>query len=331
MELSADGSAYASAPASSAAPSIVTNRAFISGSGHGRDGVEHGATAADWKNATGAPPHVRGRAVSREVGAARGVLRPAQADGVFHHARLAPSAMLEPLVQHYWSVRWDLGDGAPQVRETLPHPNVHLVVERGGSRIYGVHTGRFTTTLAGRGEVFGVKFRAGGFRGLLGAPVSTLRDRSMAPEAVFGAGAAALEAEILAQRDDAGRVAVAEDFLRRHAPSVDADGRYAASIVDGIAASPEIACLEDLLACWPASRRGLQRLFSDHVGVGPKWVIKRYRLHEALERIARAQTVDWAALALELGYYDQAHFIRDFKALVGRAPAEYRRASAPPR
>ena len=76
------------------------------------------------------------------------------------------------------------------------------------------------------------------------------------------------------------------------------------------------------------SARTLQRLFRRYVGVGPKWVLQRYRLHEAAERIADGYDGDWAALALDLGYFDQAHFIKDFKALVGCSPAEYAAACA---
>jgi AraC-like DNA-binding protein len=71
------------------------------------------------------------------------------------------------------------------------------------------------------------------------------------------------------------------------------------------------------------SLRQLQRLFSEYVGVTPKWVIHRYRLLEAAERIATGTVIHWADLAFELGYADQAHFIRDFKRLVGRSPAHY--------
>jgi AraC-like DNA-binding protein len=71
--------------------------------------------------------------------------------------------------------------------------------------------------------------------------------------------------------------------------------------------------------------RQLQRLFKEYVGVSPKWVIQRYRLLDAAERVAAGTIVNWADLALELGYADQAHFIRDFKGLVGRSPAEYAR------
>ncbi len=56
----------------------------------------------------------------------------------------------------------------------------------------------------------------------------------------------------------------------------------------------------------------------------PKWVIQRYRLFEAAEQLAAGHT-DGVRVAHELGYFDQAHFIRDFKALVGRSPLEFAR------
>ena len=71
--------------------------------------------------------------------------------------------------------------------------------------------------------------------------------------------------------------------------------------------------------------RQLQRLFREYVGVTPKWVIQRYRLIEAAERLAAGAVADFAGLALDLGYADQAHFIRDFKKIVGRAPAGFAR------
>ena len=75
------------------------------------------------------------------------------------------------------------------------------------------------------------------------------------------------------------------------------------------------------------NQRALQRLFQHYVGVGPKWVIKRYRMHEALAQL-QAGAPALARLAADLGYYDQAHFIKDFTALVGKPPGEYRRATA---
>jgi AraC-like DNA-binding protein len=72
--------------------------------------------------------------------------------------------------------------------------------------------------------------------------------------------------------------------------------------------------------------RRLQRLFTDHVGVGPKWVIRRYRLHEAAARAADGTGLDLVRLAADLGYSDQAHLTRDFTSIVGLPPARYARA-----
>jgi AraC-like DNA-binding protein len=74
--------------------------------------------------------------------------------------------------------------------------------------------------------------------------------------------------------------------------------------------------------------RTLQRLFNRYVGVSPKWVLRRYRLHEAAARLAEPPPGSWAQVAAELGYVDQAHFINDFTAAVGMTPAQYAAACA---
>lgn len=73
--------------------------------------------------------------------------------------------------------------------------------------------------------------------------------------------------------------------------------------------------------------RALQRRFTDHVGIGPKWVIRRYRLYEAMELAMRQEDPRWAELAADLGYADQAHLVRDFAVAVGTPPAAYARAA----
>lgn len=280
----------------------------------------------NWKNTTAASPGgPPGPQIDREAGNARGILRhPPPPGGDFHHARLAPAPWLADLVQHFWIVRWDLRGFPPQVRETLPHPNVHLTFVPGESRVYGVQTGRFTRVLEGHGGVFGVKFRPGGFRPFLQRPVSSLRDRTMAPRQLFHEAADAVEAEIsAASPDDAAMVAAAERFLEAHRPPVDPEVQRIAAIVDEIAEDRSLTRVEHILERHDLHVRTLQRLFNDYVGVSPKWVINRYRLHEAVERLAQDRPVDRAQLALDLGYFDQAHFIRDFKSVTGRTPSEY--------
>jgi AraC-like DNA-binding protein len=261
------------------------------------------------------------------VGEPRGVIRRDRGvpPAAHVHRRYGPRAELEPFVAHFWSVHWDLAALGPRVAETLSHPTVHVAVERDASRVVGVVRRRWTRRLEGKGSVFGIKFRPGGFYPYFAQPVARLTDRIVPIAAALGEAWAALESAVLARADDDERVAAAEAFLLARLPPRDEAAEASGRLVERIFADPTLCRVEQLAALSGESPRALQRRFARHVGVGPKWVIQRYRLHEALARIERGEALDWAGLALDLGYFDQAHFIRDFRALVGCAPGEYAR------
>lgn len=253
----------------------------------------------------------------------RGVLHAPAAQPGIGHWRYWPSADLAPFVEHYWTVEWDLA--GPLLRETLPHPAVHLLLELDQAQLAGPATRRFTRVLQGQGRVFSVKFRPGGFKAFTAEPVATLADRVVPLPALFGAEVEDLGRRALAQRDHQAVIAVLEAFLRQRCPLPDPAIDLAGRIAERTATDRSITRVDHLAAAFGLKLRRLQRLFSEYVGVSPKWMIQRYRLHEAAERLALDAAVDCAELALQLGYADQAHFIRDFKQLVGRSPAEYAR------
>ena len=118
-------------------------------------------------------------------------------------------------------------------------------------------------------------------------------------------------------------ISFAEKFLRERLPEQDKNVRVINEIIDSIIAHREITKVDDIVSRFNLNKRTVQRLFKQYVGVSPKWVINRYRLHEVAERLAGGEVVDWPEIVLELGYSDQAHFIKDFKTIVGRTPAEY--------
>ncbi len=262
------------------------------------------------------------------AGQPRGVLKPPDTGGVFRHARYQPPPDLSFFLEHFWVVAWDLRGQAPVTREVLNHPCIHLLFETGRpGQVAGLERGRFTRTLAGEGQVFGVKFRPGGFRPFLDFSVSRLTGKIVPLNKIFGNPGAALAAQIQAldPGNDEARMLAAEAFLRARLPERDENVLRLTHLVELIMSDPSITRVSDLAAVSGLGVRTLQRLFGDYVGLAPKWMIQRYRLHEALERVSADRKVDWAHLALDLGYFDQAHFIKDFKALVGRTPAEYAR------
>jgi AraC-like DNA-binding protein len=259
--------------------------------------------------------------------APRGVLHLEFGRRSFEVARSRPGPALAELVEHYWLVSWDLRGRDPHLQHTLPHPGAHLVAERGRAEIMGVLTGRFTRRLEGEGRAFGIRFRPAGFQPFLDAPVSTLTDRRVAVADVFGPDGDRLVARLLAGGGHERLAATAEAFLLDRLPDPDPDVTRVNRVVDQLMADPSITRVRDLADRAGIGTRRLQRLFATYVGVTPKWVIRRSRLHEAVERLDEGHDVDLAFLARDLGYFDQAHFARDFRATVGRPPAAYARTA----
>ncbi|HEY9374015.1 AraC family transcriptional regulator [Streptomyces sp.] len=274
------------------------------------------------------------------------------AEGLFTRVRFRrhdPAApQLRRYVEHYWLIDWDLED--PYVTHVVPHPSVNVVFQRYGdastAEVSGIGLELFEMKLTGVGRVCGVQFRPGGFRPFAPEhPVAAWTGRRAPLAEAFplgtGAGAEAEAARVDAVLDpatDAGRVAALDAFLLSRGRvggtdttlEIDPAADRAMELVDLIrtGGGHPVRRVSELADRAGLSVRSLQRLFAAYVGVAPKWVVLRYRIHEALERAEADRTgePDWAALAAELGYSDQAHLVRDFTATVGVPPAAYARA-----
>jgi AraC-like DNA-binding protein len=192
--------------------------------------------------------------------------------------------------------------------------------------VWGVPTGAFDYELKGAGRVCGLRFRPGAFRPLLGRPLHTITDRVLALSEVFPWDDAAVQDEVLAGADDAAMIGAASRLLAPHLPASDPQVERIAAILRTVETTPGLTQVEQLAAGAGMGVRSLQQLFSEYLGVSPKWVVRRFRLHEAADRLAGGEELDLSALALSLGYFDQAHFTSDFRKLVGDTPARYRAA-----
>ncbi|MFD6435515.1 DUF6597 domain-containing transcriptional factor [Streptomyces venezuelae] len=258
------------------------------------------------------------------------------APGLFSRVRFrrhTPAEALRPYLEHYWLIDWDLPE--PYATHVVPHPSVNVVFQRYAAdaaetafgEVAGVGLGLFTQKLEGRGRVCGVQFRPGAFRPFApDRPLSDLTGHRLPLDEVFPhtpEQAADAVTAILSPDDEHARVAALDAFLLNLAPARDPQADLAAGLVDRIRGDRAIRRVDAFARAEGMSVRALQRLFSAYVGVGPKWIILRYRIHEALERAESERNVDWADLAATLGYADQAHLVRDFTATVGVPPTAY--------
>jgi AraC-like DNA-binding protein len=240
---------------------------------------------------------------------------------MFTLERRAPPHDLATLVDSHWLVAWDRRGLPSYESAVLPHPSAHLVVEPDGAQVYGVTRRRYIRRLRGTGWAVGTKFRPGAFAVFAGGvAMSELTDRHLAAARVLGA-----EAQLLSTTQDADALIGAVHTLLRSRLPAEPDPRVA--LVQEVIADIQRSAPDEGVAAVAQrhhlSVRTLQRLFAQYVGVGPKWVQQRYRLHDAIEGLDRRQRQDWTRFALDLGYYDHAHFVRDFRALVGHTPAQY--------
>ncbi len=260
----------------------------------------------------------------------RGVLRPAtQPPG--SPMRFPPADDLSAFVDLYWIAHWDLEPGQTMVVETLPHPCVNVVVELGRSLVHGPVKGRFSRTLAGRGRVVAARLRPGAFRAFGGRPAWQLMGASLGFLEAFGVASGPVESAVFGQTGEPAMVGALEQFLRERQPAPDPAVELIDRIVGRIATDRDVVRVEDLARGMGLGRRTIERLFREYVGPSPKRVIRQYRLQAAADEAAKGGVANWTRLANDLGYADQAHFNRDFRAILGTTPSEFARQATPRR
>jgi|HubBroStandDraft_1064217.scaffolds.fasta_scaffold254084_2 AraC-like DNA-binding protein len=255
----------------------------------------------------------------------QGILNPPPPEPAFRLSRRQPGAELKSFIEHYWIVSWNLRDRKSHTQETLPDPCVHVVFEEGNSHVFGVVSGKFSRHLVGQSRVFGIRFAPAMFRSFLGNAVSEITDRTRPVSEIFGDEILSLEHLLTSQAPQDELVLATDCFFGARAPKPDANATLAKDLVRQIRKDRDLLTVDDVRERCGFSKRTLQRLFSEYIGVTPKWVIRRYRLHEATAKLRSGERVDLADLALSLGYFDQAHLNNDFKQILGYTPVQFQK------
>lgn len=251
------------------------------------------------------------------------------ADRTFTIARYEAASDLRELARRFWIPVWHVPAGREAPQRVLQYPVCLVVIADSYARFYGVVSGLSTTTLTGRGWAVGLMLQpAAGFL-LTGRSVDSFTDTHVDLAEVAGLGrlVAPVRAAMVGDPDRPGAHADArglvEGVLREHLP-VDAEGRLVNAIVDAVESDPDLLRVAALCERFDVGERALQRLTQRRLGLSPKWLIRRRRLHEAAGRLRDPHT-ELATLAAELGYTDQAHLTRDFRAATGLTPGRFAR------
>ena len=243
--------------------------------------------------------------------------------------RFTPRAGLADAVRRFWVPVWDLAPGRESIQRVLQYPVCLITVDADHASVVGPTSGLATKRLTGRGWTVGAMLQPAAGRQLIGADVSTLVDGQIAlenstltevPRLVTDIRASMTHPDDPAARESA--IAVMETALRRLTP-VDPEGLAVNTIVRTVENDPTIQRVSQICERFGMNERTLQRLAAKRIGLTPKWLIRRRRLHEASWRLSGDAAL--AELAASLGYSDQAHFQRDFRSATGITPTTYAR------
>lgn len=192
-----------------------------------------------------------------------------------------------------------------------------------GSLISGPHSGFSVIDTASQTSVIGVHFKPGGAFPFLGFPARELHNQVVSSDEIWGIAALDLRDQLLEAETPEARFLILEKFLLTRAgdslalhPAV----AFALQHFQGVSQTQKISDVTGELGL--SSRRFIQ-VFREQVGMTPKVFCRIVRFQEVLRLIGKRQNVDWTDIALACGYYDQAHFIHDFRAFSGLNPKAY--------
>ena len=250
--------------------------------------------------------------------------------------RFAPAPALSDLVRRYWVPVWSLPPGGSTVQRVLQYPVCLLVVADSYASFNGPTTGLSTRELSGSGWAFGTMLQPAAGALLLGGPVRRVTDGKLPLECLPGVARTGLVPRVRAllaeSPEDAGRQREAaqqvEEVLSTLLP-VDEEGLLVNAVVEHVENDSDVQSVRQITERFGLSERTLQRLTARRIGLSPKWLVQRRRLHEAAQLLRAGDPPDLAELALRLGYADQAHFGRDFRTVTGLTPGRFLREPPP--
>jgi AraC-like DNA-binding protein len=256
-----------------------------------------------------------------------------------------PSPILRPYVKMLWA--WD-GYHPPHTHERiLPFAAVELTVNLTGEPlcfaypedhyqphsipgliVSGARSRYFVVETARPAHLFSVLFQAAAARLFFGVSARALSNLHLPLCEVWGYSADALYEGLMTARTSAERCAILEAHLLvrlHHAPAPHPAVAFAVQSFHRAAVAPSIAHVVDRIALSPT--RFIQ-VFQDEVGLTPKQFCRVQRFQQSLQMITQRPVIDWADLALAAGYYDQAHFINEFRQFAGITPTQFAPQSA---
>jgi AraC-like DNA-binding protein len=244
---------------------------------------------------------------------------------------------LSTLVKCYWTLESPKED--PQKQTIIPDGCMEMIfhygdlykqyLENGISIIQPrcFVIGQLTRPLeiepTGKTGIFSVRFHPGGFEPFATIPIKEMENKAVSLDELFGVEGQEIEKKILKTRSVSEKIKHIETFLSDRLAITETIDRVIKATVETILTANGQLSVNELSKQININRRKLERKFSSAIGLSPKQLSKTIRLQATLKMLLNKEFTSLTTLAYQGEYYDQAHFIKDFKEFTGLTPKEF--------
>jgi AraC-like DNA-binding protein len=265
---------------------------------------------------------------------------PSSTKSKLNYSEFAPKKELQPFVDCYWLLEGETQSGDQPFREkVLPHAHPEMVFVYGNSFkasfgdeaprrmprsfIVGQIDKYINLETTGTAGALGVKFKPDGLYQLLQLPMSAFTNRSLILTDVLGNSATELTDRVVSAQTPVERISLLEHYLLSRVPSKPNALPYIPKAVNKIMGSGGSVSVGELTDEFGVSERQMERKFLERVGITPKLLARIARINHVFKLLKTCPQFSWLDVIYSCGYFDQAHFIRDFKNLAGETPTQF--------
>lgn len=258
---------------------------------------------------------------------------------MIQYTKRAPSTPLQPFVEYLYEMVVDRSaeratwqavtpDGCVELNICLGAPLMRSDAARGTAALPDAYLlnrvrSAYRIKRTGPSHVVGARFLPGGFTALMNLPVQDLADDALDAADVLGRQVIDLREQMTAVNNQTAIDAL-DRWLVKAVGQCGKTNAHVDAALARIRAARGVLSVEQLCTDLAVGRRRLEQCFAESIGASPKVYSRLVRFREVLARVKQPGMFDPLTCVVDLGYFDQPHLIREFKAFTGTTPSEYR-------
>lgn len=248
-----------------------------------------------------------------------------------------PSAELAPFIRYYWMLNFCSSSGSSHFQRIIPSGCPELLfylrnepvyhrngkTESANAYLCGQQTDFYDVEVNGVNEMVSVVLQPWGLRSFFDFPAVELWNQSVPLKLIIRDEAAQLEDRLSASKTTAERIRIIETWLLsrinvKYSYSI----RRVSAAMSGMSKVDGLATVDQMASVSCLSRKQMERVFTDVVGLLPKRYLRIIRLQRSLHHFQEKPNLSITEVAIDSGYYDQSHMIDEYKKFTGYTPGE---------